>query len=71
MLTRRSTGVGVLVEDDGRGFDPTARRTDSLGLVGMRERVALLGGTLTVETSPGSGTTVVGQIPAAALSARA
>jgi signal transduction histidine kinase len=71
LLTRRTTGVGVLVEDDGRGFDPTETRIDSLGLVGMRERVALLGGTLAVETSPGSGTTVVGQIPAAALSARA
>lgn len=70
VLTRRATGVGILVEDDGHGFDPESVRADSLGLVGMRERVALLGGTLAIETSPGSGTTVVGQIPAAALSAR-
>jgi signal transduction histidine kinase len=71
VLTRRATGVGVLVEDDGRGFDPSSIRADALGVVGMRERLALLGGALAIETSPGSGTTIVGQVPAAALSARA
>jgi signal transduction histidine kinase len=52
----------VIVEDDGVGFDPTAR-TDRLGLAGIRERVALLDGTATLESSPGRGTTLVVEIP--------
>lgn len=50
------------VVDDGRGFDPTAPDTQlpagHLGLLGMRERVALVGGQLTVQSAPGQGTTV-------------
>ena len=53
VLTRRGSGVSAVVEDDGRGFAPDNVRTDALGLVGMRERLGLLGGTLTVESSPG------------------
>jgi signal transduction histidine kinase len=48
----------VVVEDDGRGFErdaPTGRH----GLTGMRERVALLGGRLTVDSAPGAGTAVI------------
>ena len=55
--------VRLIVEDDGQGFDVegTLRRTRDarrLGLAGMRERAALVGGTLTVESTPGTGTTV-------------
>lgn len=55
--------VRLIVEDDGRGFDVEAAARRSavelrLGLAGMRERAALAGGTLTVESAPGSGTTV-------------
>jgi signal transduction histidine kinase len=57
VLTRRGGGVSVVIEDDGQGFDQSSIGNDSLGLVGMRERLALLDGTLTVETRPGSGTT--------------
>jgi signal transduction histidine kinase len=53
--------------DDGSGFDPRApARTGSgggFGLPGMRERVAALGGTLTVESAPGQGTTVAAALP--------
>ena len=45
------------VADDGAGFDPAAA-TDGYGLVGMRQRLSRVGGTLTVESSPGSGTTL-------------
>lgn len=55
--------VRVVVEDDGRGFDPGAS-TDRLGITGIRERVELIGGTAAVESSPGRGTTVVAEIPA-------
>jgi PAS domain S-box-containing protein len=66
LLEGRSDRVSLIVEDDGRGFDTAAAFVDGakpLGLVGMRERAALLGGTLDVE-SPGRGTRVVARIPA-------
>ncbi len=60
-------GVALRIEDNGRGFDPSsvAQRVDRphLGLIGMQERVELLGGTLTVEAAPGAGTSVQVRIP--------
>ncbi len=49
--------VRITVRDDGNGFDPVAH-TDGFGLLGMRERVELLHGTLEVTSSPGQGTTI-------------
>ncbi len=46
------------VRDDGRGFDRTAPRTDSLGLASMEERALALGGRLEIVSSPGQGTCV-------------
>jgi signal transduction histidine kinase len=53
----------LVVEDDGTGFDPTAT-SGGVGLVGMRERIELLDGSLTVEASPTSGTTIAAEVPA-------
>src|SRR5207237_1284718 len=50
VLTRRDGGVSAVIEDDGRGFAEENVGEQSLGLVGMRERLALLGGTLGVES---------------------
>src|SRR4051794_14818046 len=56
--------VVVIVEDDGCGFDEEAAGRDArLGLLGMKERVVLVGGTLQVESSVGAGTTVRVRIP--------
>ncbi|MFL5581984.1 MAG: PAS domain S-box protein [Gemmatimonadaceae bacterium] len=67
-LSRADGHVRLVVEDDGHGFDVAAAlaRAGSqrrLGLAGMRERAALAGGALDVESSPGSGTTVVAGVP--------
>jgi signal transduction histidine kinase len=67
LLEARLDHTSLIVEDDGQGFDAgqafdMARK--GLGLIGMRERAALLGGTLAVESSQGRGTTVVARIPA-------
>jgi signal transduction histidine kinase len=51
-----------VIEDDGRGFSPDGG-TDGLGLLGMRERLALLGGRLKIESSPGAGATIVAEVP--------
>ena len=63
LLMRRGGAATAVIEDDGRGFDPATAREDGLGLLGMRERVALLEGKLTVESSPETGTTVVAEVP--------
>ncbi len=62
-LVRKESSAVVVVEDDGHGFEPDAVRRGALGFVGMRERVALVGGRLTVESSPGAGTTLVAEVP--------
>jgi signal transduction histidine kinase len=54
--------VHVTVRDDGSGFDP-AERTDGFGLLGMRERVQLLDGSLEIESATGEGTTVNATFP--------
>lgn len=56
-------GIRLVVEDDGRGFD-VANRTKRFGLLGMRERVAMLGGSLEIDSRPGRGTRVEAWLPA-------
>lgn len=67
LIERRKATIVVAVEDNGCGFDPESQeshgRRKGLGLLGMAERAALLGGTLHVESSPGRGTTVLARIP--------
>jgi signal transduction histidine kinase len=56
--------LAVLIEDKGRGFDSqTAVTRTSIGLAGMAERAALVGGSLTIETAPGAGTRVTAILP--------
>jgi signal transduction histidine kinase len=59
------SAVFVEVLDPGRGFDPQqqAESRQSRGLLGMRERAALVGGTLSVESTPGSGTRITARLP--------
>ena len=63
LLQRKNSSVVAVVEDDGSGFDQTDTRADALGLAGMRERLSLAGGRLQVESTPGTGTTVVAEVP--------
>lgn len=63
LLVRREAAVTAVIEDNGRGFAPDAVKAESLGLEGMRERAELHDGRLTIEASPGSGTTLVVEIP--------
>ena len=61
-LTQVDGALRLSVGDDGQGFNPATTR-DGLGLRGIRERVAILGGELTIESAPGSGTRVTVVIP--------
>ena len=62
-LSRGDGTVALVVHDDGKGFDQAGIRDGSLGLTGMRERVALLGGRLTIESSEGAGTLLRAEVP--------
>jgi signal transduction histidine kinase len=67
LLTRKSGTIKAVIEDDGQGFDPAESTLEGFGLVGMRERLALLGGRLQVESgaSAGTGTTIAAEVPSA------
>jgi signal transduction histidine kinase len=62
VLTSTRGTVAAVIEDDGRGFEVDAAR-EGMGLDGMRERLALVGGKLKIESRPGAGTTLVAEVP--------
>ena len=67
ILEQRDERVGLVIEDNGRGFDTIRMNAgpheQRLGVAGMRERAASVGGTVDIESAPGRGTTVIVQIP--------
>jgi len=62
-LVQQGDRVRLEVQDWGVGFDPERVDKSRFGLQGIRERAAMVGGTVTIETSPGSGTRVVAELP--------
>jgi len=62
-LQASSALLELLVRDDGIGFDPARDADGGQGLIGMRERVDLLGGQLEVESQPGRGTNLRVRVP--------
>ena len=64
VLQKQRDRLVLLIHDNGRGFDPAdPSLSRSLGLLGMRERAAILGGRVDISTAPGKGTTVTAWIP--------
>ena len=59
----RAKHLAIEIKDDGRGADEELGRAAGMGVLGMRERVVILGGILEVDTGPGRGTTVRAMIP--------
>jgi two-component system sensor histidine kinase UhpB len=65
-LACAGNSIRLTVRDDGRGFALGEHRhnpSDGIGLYGMRERAALVGGTLDIDSRPGAGTTVTAEVP--------
>jgi signal transduction histidine kinase len=62
VLTRRDGSATAVIEDDGRGIED-ADDTEGLGLLGMRERLELINGKLSIESTEGAGTTIVAEVP--------
>ena len=56
VLERRGRTLSLVIEDDGVGFDASAISSTMIGLIGMRERAAVVGGSLDIEPTPGGGT---------------
>ena len=63
LLEQRGEHIVLVVEDDGIGFRLERFERTMIGLTGMRERAAAVGGTLDIEPTPGGGTTVLARIP--------
>jgi signal transduction histidine kinase len=63
VVTRSDGRIKAVIEDDGTGFEPETISDGGIGLLGMRERIELLDGSLTVESSERSGTTVAVEVP--------
>jgi PAS domain S-box-containing protein len=68
MIEHHGQEAAVIIEDDGRGFDPELSmksndRHSGMGLIGMRERAALIDGNVEIESKPGHGTTVFVRVP--------
>lgn len=69
IVEHRDNRLQAIIEDNGGGFDADALarapvKDRRLGLLGMQERIALVGGSLNIESSPGFGTTLFLRIPA-------
>ncbi len=62
-LSAEGQALCLSISDDGQGFVPESGRSTSFGLVGMRERVLMLGGTLSLHSKPGEGTTLSVRVP--------
>ncbi len=66
-LAQEASGYALTVQDDGKGFDPGAERDPkSLGLIGLRERVQMLGGRIRISTSNNAGVCIAVTFPAQA-----
>jgi signal transduction histidine kinase len=69
VLEQKPEAVALVLEDDGVGFDvesrtpPDGNQASGLGLSGMRERIALLSGTIAVESTPGKGSAIFVRVP--------
>jgi signal transduction histidine kinase len=62
-LAQKDGQYELLVRDDGQGFNPESRKEQSFGLIGMKERVLMLGGVLEVSSQIGHGTVIKVSIP--------
>lgn len=55
--------ITVLIKDDGQGFDLNEKKTESFGIIGMRERVELLNGEMSIDSKIGAGTVILIRVP--------
>ncbi|AXI10027.1 histidine kinase [Oceanobacillus zhaokaii] len=59
----RKNSLTMVIKDNGKGFDPKVKNEKSFGLIGMKERVEMLDGSLTIDSIIGRGTTIIIRVP--------
>ncbi|MDQ0254521.1 two-component system sensor histidine kinase DegS [Evansella vedderi] len=59
----KPTRAVAVIKDNGKGFNPNVKKEGSFGILGMRERVNMLDGHLSIDSKPGAGTLIMVQIP--------
>lgn len=57
--------IALTIRDDGKGIDTNDNKREALGIIGMRERTHLVGGSFSIEGTPGNGTLIIVKIPCA------
>lgn len=62
-LEMTKSSINVTIKDNGSGFDMNQKKPESFGIIGMKERVELLEGNLTIDSKIGKGTTISVQVP--------
>ena len=62
-LEMKKQNVTIVIKDNGKGFDTKMKKSDSFGLIGMKERVEILEGELSIDSHIGKGTVVMIQVP--------
>jgi two-component system CheB/CheR fusion protein len=69
---KRDDSIVLVIEDNGCGFNPEEKmnRSTGIGLIGMKERAALVGGSFDIESAPGEGTTIYIRVPLSVLKKR-
>ncbi len=68
VICNESNAYAVCIEDNGKGFDPRKMDSEGSGIIGMQDLAALIGGELSVDSSPGYGTRITCRIPLPELS---
>jgi signal transduction histidine kinase len=63
VLEKREQTMSLVVEDDGVGFEPSASSSTMIGVLGMRERAEIVGGSVDIEPTATGGTTVMARVP--------
>ncbi|WP_059103373.1 sensor histidine kinase [Shouchella shacheensis] len=62
-IEQKTSNVSLVIRDDGKGFDPSSLQEGTFGLMGMKERVSMLSGVLSIHSKPRNGTTIMIQLP--------
>ena len=62
-LEMKRQSLTIVIKDDGKGFDTKLKKSNSFGLLGMKERVEILDGELSIDSHIGKGTVVIIQVP--------
>lgn len=62
-LTNHEDSINIIIEDNGVGFDPAQIKSDGMGIATIHQKIAQLKGTITIDSTPGKGATIIIELP--------